>query len=49
MASLTVGGLIAVSITAATLGAKSQIVVPAYAPLVPSIASALLRKRGLSP
>jgi uncharacterized cupredoxin-like copper-binding protein len=39
VASLTVGGLIAVSITAATLGAKSHIVVPAYAPLVKSVAS----------
>jgi uncharacterized cupredoxin-like copper-binding protein len=39
VASLTVGGLIAVSVTAATLGAKSHIVVPAYAPLVKSIAS----------
>ena len=40
MASLTVVSFIAVSVTAATLGAKSHIVVPTYAPLVKSIASA---------
>jgi len=39
VASITVVGLIAVSITAATLGAKSQVVLPAYAPLVKSIGS----------
>ena len=40
VASVTAVGLMAVSITAATLGAKSHIVVPTYEPLVKSIASA---------
>jgi hypothetical protein len=40
VASVTVVGLIAVSITAATFGSKSRVVVPAYAPLVKNIASA---------
>jgi hypothetical protein len=40
VASVTVVGLIAVSITAATLGAKSHVASPASAPLVKSIAPA---------